>query len=175
MADPSQLMSLPQQVAAAPSDMTAIYLLVGMFVVKELLAFGSGFVKGLASRTVEREDRDKQALQKKVDELEKKFDDRFEEQDDQLNELERSVDRANNELKQVRDTLESIRGAVVEVRSGLDSRLEKQADFYRAQTKEYVVGIEKKIEDLEHKLRQDMARAVGDVMRETRSRRQDED
>lgn len=178
MADPSQLMSLPQ--AAANSDpMTAIYLLVGAFVVKELLSLGRDFIKGLAARNVAREDEDKKALkeslgalQKKhedrLDSLQKKYDDRFEELDDQINGFDKSISNMQGELKQVRDTLESIRGGISEVRLGLDQRFEKQAQFYRDATREYTGGVEKKLEELEYKLRQDMTRAVADNLRTRR-------
>lgn len=167
MADPSQLMSLPQQ---ASDPMTAIYLLVGAFVVKELLTLGSAFIKGLAARSAAREDEDKKAMKASIDALQKKYDERFEELDDQINSFDKSISNMQGELKLVRDTLESIRGGVAELRTGLDGRLEKQAQHYRDATREYTQGVEKKLDELEFKLRQDMTRAVADNLR-TRSRK----
>lgn len=178
MADPSQLMSMPQQASDALSP---LYYLIGSQIVLSVITAAVGVVRWLAGRTVEREDKDKEALTKRVEAIEteakkerealaEKYDERFEELEDQLNSLDKAVSGVANETKQVRDTLESIRGGVSELKLNLDGRLEKQATFYRDTMREYVQGLEKKLEELEYKLRQDMTRAVGDVMRETQHR-----
>lgn len=162
----------------------ALYYLIGSQIFLSIIAMAVGVVRWMASRTVEREDKDKESLAKRIDahetrfkeveekhakkleELEETQDERVKEIEDALHEMERSVNGVVSDVKSVRETLESIRGGVAELRTGLDSRFEKQAEFYRATSREYTTGVEKKLEDLEYKLRQDMTRAVADVMRQ---------
>lgn len=153
-------------VPTTTDPMTAIYLLVGAFVLKELLSFGRDFIKGLATRTVEREDKDKEDLKKRLEE----HDDRFEETDRSVAAIDKTVGAVQLEMKQVLSTVEATRGMVIEIKGAMDNRFEKQAEFYRTQIKELLQGVDKRLEDLEFKLRQDMSRAVHDASMMSRPR-----
>lgn len=133
MINPIFLLSATQpKVAEVSADaLTPLYYLIGSMVVAQLIGAIFTFVKWLGSRTVEREDKDKEGIQRQLDDHDKKF--------------------------------EEIENSVV-------GRLEKQADFYRLQVKEAMQSVDKKIEDLEFRLRQDMARAVHDAMLISKSR-----
>lgn len=145
--------------AQASDPLSPLYILIGSTVVLQLIALIVGGVKWLAGRTVEREDKDKEDLRASI----KKHDERFEEQDDAIAALDKSVITLQTEVKQVIHTLDAIRGGVSEVKLGLDQRFEKQADFYRAQVKDLMAVVEKKLEELEYRLRQDAARAMSDA------------
>lgn len=162
---PSDLLLLAAPSPVPQADPLApLYYLIGSMVVLQLGAMIFAGIRWLMSRTVQREDEDKQGLRKRLD----KHDERFEEQDAAISELDKVVSNLQNELRQVRDTLESIRGGVAELKIGLDQRFEKQAEFYRVSLKDFVAQLEKKLEDLEYKLRQDMTRAVADHLRTKR-------
>lgn len=164
MADPAQLMSMPQE--AGGNGLLPLYLLIGSTVVIQVLNFAKDFIKGLFTRTVEKEDEEKKELKGEVAKLESRLDD----QDEEISELARTVDRVQGDVKTMQATLESIRATLAELRPAIDSRLEKQADFYRTQTKEFIVEVEKKLSDLEYRVRQDTTRAVADVQRELMQR-----
>jgi len=146
-------------VPPAADPLGPLYMLIGSVVVLQLIGMAVAGVKWLGTRTVEREDRDKEALRSML----KEHEERFEEQDKMIASLDRSVVSLQAEVKQAMHALESIRGGVSEVRLGLDSRFEKQAEFYRSALKEFMAQMEKKLEDLEIRLRQDTARAMHDV------------
>lgn len=163
-AGPAAAQAVPQ--AATPADpLGPLYYLLGSQLVLMVIGMAAGIVRWLGSRTVQREDEDKKALKASIEALQKKYDERFEEQDDQLNDLDKSLSTLQSEVKSMRETLENIRGGVAELKPALDARLEKQAQHYREATKEYTEQVEKKLTELEYKLRQDMTRAVADHMR----------
>lgn len=155
------LAAAPVAVPPAPvSDpLTPLYALIGSMVVLQLVGMVVAFVKWLGSRTVDREDKDKEELKKRLEE----HDDKFEETDRSVAAIDRAVGTVQLEMKQVLSTVEATRGMVIEIKGAMDNRFEKQADFYRTQVKELLQGVDKRLEDLEFKLRQDMSRAVHDA------------
>lgn len=153
--------AVAQQVVAPPASdpLTPLYILVGTSVLAQVAGMIVAFVKWMGSRTVQREDKDKEEIQKRLDEHDEKFD----EQDRAVGLVDKAVSSVQVEMKQVLSTVETTKGMVIEIKGAMDNRFEKQADFYRQQVKELKVDLDKRIEDLEYKLRQDMTRAVHDA------------
>lgn len=154
--------------SAAPTGdgLNALYILIGSTLLVQLVGGLFALFRWLGTRTVEREDKDKEDLRAKLKEHEQKFD----ELDDALSETDKSLTALQTEVKQVLHSLESIRGGVSEIKIGLDSRFEKQAEFYRTSLKDFIAEIDKKTEALEYQMRQDMTRAVADGLRTKRTK-----
>lgn len=161
----------PVAPAASVSDMlTPLYVLVGGLVATQVVKAGFSFVKWLGARTVANEDKDKADIRKQVEELKvdirkqlEEHDERFEELDRTVSTVDRSINTVQLEMKQVLSTVEATRGMVVEIKGSMDNRFEKQSEFYRGQIKELLVGVDKRLENLEYTLRQDMSRAIHDA------------
>jgi len=153
------LAAAPVSVPAPTDPLTPLYILVGTAVVGQLAALVFGFVKWLGSRTVEREDRDKEKFEERLD----AHDDRFKALEQSIANLDRAVLTMQSEVKQTHELVSSIRGAVAEIKIGLDSRFEKQADFYRSALKDHVSNLSDQLEKLEYQIRQDMMRAIHDA------------
>jgi hypothetical protein len=123
---PSVPPTVPPTVPASNGDMlTALYVLVGSIVVKELVTAIVGLVKWLAGRTVAREDKDRADLQEKL----QKMDGRFEE-------LGRAV----------------------------DSRSDKQKEFYLGELQKHTDALNQRMKEFEFQLRQDASRAAHDAV-----------
>jgi septal ring factor EnvC (AmiA/AmiB activator) len=144
--------------APAGDGLTGLYLLVGAAVVTQLIGAVVGFVKWLGSRTVDREDKDKQKTEERLDE----HDDKFDEQSDALAGIDKSVGNVQTEMKQVLSAIEAMKGTVSEIRQAVDQRIEKQGEYYRQREKESKDASDKKLQELEYKLRQDMMRSIND-------------
>ena len=115
------------------------------------------FVQFLGRRTVDREDKDKENIQKRVDAL-----------GTRLTSIDHQLISIQSDMKQNFAQLENVRGGVTELRVGMDGRFEKQAAFYRAEVKEGMELMTEKLEKLEFSVRQDMSRAMADFMRAKR-------
>lgn len=139
--------------------LTPIYSLLGLLLVKELGAAIVGGVKWLAHRTVAKEDEEKKAHEKRLADLEEEL----REHGPQVASLAQQVDGCVK-------TLSGISAAVGELRANLDTRLSGQADFYRASVKEFAADVEKKLEALEFRIRQDTSRALADHLSSKRKR-----
>jgi hypothetical protein len=149
--------------------LTPLYALVGSLVLLQLIKSGFAFVRWLGARTVANEDKDKAEVRRQIEEQKlemrkqkEEHEARFEEIDRTVSAIDRAMGTVQLEMKQVLSTVESTRGMVVEIKGSMDNRFEKQSDFYRGQIKELLVGVDKRLEDLEYALRQDMSRAIHD-------------
>lgn len=154
--------AVAQTTAPAPAggeSLTALYLLVGTAVIGQLVGLIFGFVKWLGSRTVEREDKDKEELRESL----KEHEERFSDTNRKLADLDRVVLMTQSEVKATHELVGSIRGAVAEIKVSLDTRFEKQADFYRSALKEHVTNLTDQLEKLEYQIRQDTTRAIHDA------------
>lgn len=159
---------------APPAEIgPSTYLLVFAAALPAIASLIVNLVQWLGKRTVEREDQDKKEVR-----------DRLKEHEDRFGRMERSVDELKSsnerrfaqmdhalvamqgEVKHVLSVAETIRGAVTELKSGLENRFEKQADFYRSSLKEQTATFDTRIDKLEQDLRHDMTRAVADSLRE---------
>lgn len=151
----------PFAATPTPDPLNSLYLLVGSVVVLQLILMGFGFVKWLGSRTVEREDKDKAKLEERLEKLERSF-----------AETERSMLNMGADVKAVSTSIETIRTTVAELRTNLETRFDKQSEFYRGQMKEMLGNVTEKLEKLEYDLRQDTTRAIHDaqVLRSTKKR-----
>lgn len=171
---------LPPVVPVA-DPMNAIYLLVGALVLKEVVSLARDFVKGLALRTVQKEDAEKEELKKQVKAHDDKFaqlekelkeelkrhvkelEEKFDETDDAIEKVDRLVGGVQPELKSVLSALEATKAAVNEIRNAMEIGRDKQAQAHKEQIREVMNDFEKKMKDLEYKLRQDMTRAAHDA------------
>jgi septal ring factor EnvC (AmiA/AmiB activator) len=142
------------------AQMAPIYILVGGFVVKEALALGRDWVRGLSEKNAKREETDKESLTKRVDE----HDEKFEELDDANNELGRKLDGITRDLKGAADTLSELRGSINTLKTTFDERVEKQAQHHREAMKEQLGFMEKKVSDLEFLLRGEITRALSQTL-----------
>lgn len=142
----------PPPLPVTTDSLTPLYFLVGTSVVGQLIAMGFGVVKWLGSRTVEREDKDKQKLEERIDKLEKTF-----------AETERTLLNMGADVKAVSTSIETIRTTVAELRTNLETRFDKQSEFYRGQMKEMLTNVTEKLEKMEYELRQDTTRAIHDA------------
>jgi septation ring formation regulator EzrA len=149
----------PPPPAPVEDPLKALYLLIGSLVVLQLIAMGFALVRWLASRTVEREDKDKEDLRSRLDE----HDERFSKLERTLNDLDRLLGKVEQDSKSHHASVESIRGAISEIRGSIESSRDKQADYYRSQLKEAMVAVTEKIEKLEFDIRQDTTRAIHDA------------
>ena len=149
----------PAPTASMTEILTPLYALLGSLVLLQLVSAAFGLVKWLGARTVATEDKDKAETRAQLKEHEA----RFEEIESSVSMVDRAISTVQLEMKQVLSTVESTRGMVVEIKGSMDNRFEKQSDFYRGQIKELLVGVDKRLEDLEYKLRQDMTRAIHDA------------
>lgn len=153
-------MSMAQE--AAPSAvMTPIYLLVGAFVLKELLTFGRDVVRGAFIKNEQAEVKEKEKLSERLD----KHDEQFSEQEDAMNEFERSAERVERELKGAADTLAEVRTTVNDMKRLAEERVEKQGEYYRKEVRELMQGIDTKLGELEFKMRQELTRTIPDHVR----------
>lgn len=147
------LAAAPPSVPAAPADpLNSLYVLVGSVVVLQLIGMGFAFVKWLGSRTVEREDKDRAKLEERLEKLEKTY-----------AETERSMLTMGSDVKAMSAAIETIRTTVAELRTNLETRFDKQSEFYRGQMKEMLGSVTEKLEKLEFDLRQDTTRAIHDA------------
>jgi chromosome segregation ATPase len=146
-------------VADGGDGLSKLYLLVGAGVVAQLMAAGFGIVRWLGSRTVEREDKDKEDVRAEL----KEHDERFEKSERAIADLDRAIINLQAEMKQTYTLAEGIRGTVIEIRTNLDNRFEKQSEFYRASLKEQSSLLDEKLGSLERVFRQDITRAMSDV------------
>lgn len=156
---PLVLSAAPVPAVPAVDVLTPLYALLGSLVLLQLVSAAFGFVKWLGARTVATEDKDKAETRAQLKEHEA----RFEELETSVSAVDRAISTVQLEMKQVLSTVEATRGMVVEIKGSMDNRFEKQSDFYRSQIKELLVGVDKRLEDLEYKLRQDMTRAIHDA------------
>jgi chromosome segregation ATPase len=140
-------------------SLSSLYMLVGTSVVAQVAAAGVGVVKWLGSRTVERDDKDRESLRESL----KDHEDRFTDMNRKLADLDRAVLVTQSEVKQTHELVGGIRGAVAEIKASLDTRFDKQADFYRASLKEHVTNLTAQLEKLEYQIRQDTTRAIHDA------------
>lgn len=151
---------LSQGASSAQGDpLSPLYYLVGSMVVLQLGASIVGAVRWLGARTVEREDRDKEDLREQL----KEHDDHFLKLERALSDLERIILLLQSEGKQSSSAIESTRGAVGEIKNHLETRFEKQAEYYRGQLKESLAASADQLGKLEYTIRQDMARAIYDA------------
>lgn len=149
--------------AQAASDLTGLYVAVGGLVLAQVVGLAFAFVRWIASRSVEREDKDRQKLEQEVEDLRDEHDDRLEKLDGAIAEMTRAVDRVQHEGKQILVLVEGIRGAVGEVKANLDNRFEKQSAFYREELSKAFAQVAEKLEKLEFDLRQETTRAMRDA------------
>jgi hypothetical protein len=148
--------------AQAPSGdaLTALYILVGTAVVGQLIGLIFGIVKWLGSRTVEREDKDKESIQTRLDE----HDEKFAEQDRSIAAVDKIVNSVQSEVKQVLSAVDTIKGMVQEITKAMDNRFEKQGDFYRGNLDKFIIGNDAKIQALETQMRHEMQRSIHDAL-----------
>lgn len=90
---------------------------------------------------------------KTADEENKKRDVRIEEQKKEIEELKSGHQNEKNERKQLTEKIDEARGILKEIRDNIELSREKQAKFYREE-----------LTKLEHLLRQEMTRAVSDII-----------
>lgn len=178
------MIDLLQLVLAAPppapptgDGLSALYLLIGGQVVLTTIGMIAGLVRWLGSRTVEREDKDKEDLRAQIrlhdarfKELEERNDERFEELEDSIAALDKTMTTMQAEMKQLLTKMDAVREALGEMKGGwqtfeksLDNRFDKQGDFYRNLLKEHAALVSDKLEKLEFSLRQDTSRAIHDA------------
>ncbi len=150
-----------------PSGETALYLVVGLLTVTQIAGLIAAFVRWLGARTVENEDKEKRDLRDRLD----KHEARFEELEDAINGLEKTLTSVQTELKQTHELVGSVRGAVAEIKATLETRFEKQADFYRSALKDHAAGVTDSLEKMEFQLRQDTTRAIHDAQTFTSRRK----
>lgn len=129
---------------SASNPLTPLYAMVGLAVLTQLAQAIISIVKGLAARTVEREDKDKDELKKKIEDHEvecKKQRDTLENDLDEIrdgnNDLSTRIIRMDENLKATLEALQGMRGSVGEIREGVDKRFEKQAEFYRSELEKH--------------------------------------
>lgn len=149
----------PAPALDAAEGLRPLYYLIGSMVLAQAIGAGIGIVRWLGSRTVEREDKDKEDVRAEL----KEHDERFEKQERAIAELDRSLLSLQAEMKQTHTLAEGIRSTVVEIRTNLDNRFEKQSEFYRSSLKEHSGTLEEKLGGLERSFRQDITRAMSDV------------
>lgn len=150
-----------------PSGETALYLVVGLLTVTQIAGLIAAFIRWLGVRTVENEDKEKKGLRDRLD----KHEARFEELEDAINGLEKTLTSVQTELKQTHELVGSVRGAVAEIKATLETRFEKQSEFYRSALKDHATSVTESLERLEFQLRQDTTRAIHDAQTLTTSRR----
>lgn len=143
----------------ADTGLTPLYLLVGTGVVAQVAAGIVGIVKWLGSRTVEREDKDKEDFKESL----KEHEERFDSLEKSLREMDRTVLTVQNDVRSVSMAVESIRGNVVDLKAALETRLDKQSEYYRGQMKELLSQVSEKLDKVEYDLRQDTTRAINDA------------
>lgn len=169
-------MSLPLLLAADPAPvttadpLTGLYILIGSQMVITLIGSVVAFVKWLGSRTVEREDKDKEKLQKEIDELkedlesvQEKFEEQLKKNERAISDMDRLVLDTRGEVKSIAAIVESIRGSVSNLVENTDKRIEKQAEHYRVEQTKTLTQVNDALEKLEYSLRQDTTRAIHDA------------
>lgn len=150
---------------------SGMYLLVFAAALPALVGLVVNLVQWLGKRTVDREDQDKRELKDKL----KEHEGRFERMERSIEDLKTSNERRfgemdhalvamQGEVKHVLSVSEGIRGAVVELKSGLENRFEKQADFYRSSLKDLTSQLDDRLQKLEQDLRHDMTRSTADTI-----------
>lgn len=130
---------------------TALYTVVGALVVAQLAGLLAGFVKWLGSRTVEQEDKEKASIRADI----KAHEERFDELDKAVRDMDRTVLTVQNDVRQMNTSVENIRGNVAALQSTLETRLDKQAEFYRAQLKDTLEQVNDSLARMESDLRRD--------------------
>ncbi len=167
-----------------PPNSTLVYLmLLGNALPSIGLAIW-GFVKWFGARTVAKADKEQDAIEATLKDPEKRLvalekadvsslHMGLKDHDKRVTELERGSSDVRAEMRSVVASVESLRGMVAEVRTTVDSRMEKQAEAHRAGLKEIVAVLDERTQRLEHGLRQEMTRAMADAgaMRTPRKRR----
>lgn len=158
----------PPAPAQAPSgdSLTALYILVGTAVVGQLIGLVFGIVKWLGSRTVEREDKDKESIQTRLDE----HDEKFAEQDRSIAAVDKIVNSVQGEVKQVLSAVDTIKGMVQEITKAMDNRFEKQGDFYRGNLDKFIASNDSKIQALETQMRHETQRSIHDALQMERAK-----
>lgn len=148
--------------------LTALYVLVGSAAVALLGRLAYSLLKWLGARTIQNEDQAKQSVRETLKEHSTQLD----ELDHTLSGLDKAIGSVAADAKQCGGAMESIRGQVAEIRANLDTRLEKQGEFYRALLKEQTAQYMEKLEELERTIRQDTMRSIHDAttVRATRKR-----
>lgn len=133
--------------------------MVGGVVVTQVVGGAVSLVKWLGARTIEREEADKKAAALQVAAVTERLD----EVEEMCQKLEHTFDTLHRETAGVMSSIDKISGSVSSITATVDSRIEKQGEWYRKELKDVVVGIEKKLEDIDFKFKQDMARAMYDA------------
>lgn len=87
-------------------------------------------------------------------------------QEQRLRQLEVAIPELRGEVRQTHADVQSVRGSLAELRSNLDQRFEKQAEFYRSENREQTEALLEKLDSVERQLRGDMQRGLADVMHE---------
>jgi len=146
-------------VAPPPDPLAPLYILIGSMVVLQLGAMIAAFIKWMAGRTVEREDKDKEDVRSRLAE----HDEKFQKLERTLGDLDRLLVSLSADGKNHHSSVEAIRGTIAEIKGQVENRFDKQAEFYRAQLKETVANVTEKLEALEYQLRQDTTRAIHDA------------
>lgn len=136
-----------------------LYLLVGTAVAGQIIGLGFSIVRWLGARTVEREDKDKEYFRAQLHEHEE----HFQKLEHMLNELSRVLDTTGTEAKGHHGTIEALRGAIKEIKEQVETRFDKQAEFYRGQLKDALAQVTEKFAKLEFDVRQDTTRAIYDA------------
>lgn len=162
---------VPQVPAPSPPDsLTGLYVLVGAAVVGQLIAGLVGLFRWLGNRAVEREDADRKALQSEneklralIEKLREDMDTKFEEADSAVNAMDKSVSNMARDVTQMRDTFTQLKVSVDGITSSMESRIDKQGQFYREEVLKHVTGMDKKFEELEYRMRADATRAMRDA------------
>lgn len=175
---------LPQ--VAPALDMSVVYLLVLASSLPAIAGLGLQFVTFLGKRTVDREDKDKEDLKVKQasdkDELKSKqvelearlekqnerASERFSEMEHKLIQIQADQKTTANEVSQIRGSQQEIRGAQQELKVSMENRFEKQSEFYKAANKEQLSAFTEKLKDVEFSIRQEVTRAVADVIANSR-------
>lgn len=136
-----------------PGSNTAMYLILLGNMLPTIGLGIWGFVKWMGARTVKQADDAQAEAKESIKALDKR-----------VTELERGNSDVRAEMRTLVASVEALRGTVVEVRSTVDSRIEKQAENHRAAMKEASQALDERLEKLEFALRQDLTRAVADSM-----------
>lgn len=139
-------------VAVAPDALGPLYMLVGAAVLGQVVGLVVGFVKWLGTRTVQREDRDKQDLESKL----KKH-------GEELDALKQTLATHTVEFKNALEKVAQMKGAVDEIKANIEGRFDKQGEWYRGQLKEHAGQMSADLKNLEFQLRQDTSRAIHDA------------
>lgn len=173
-----QFYPVPPTPAPAPTVGFDPQYLWGVVFIALLPTLGQGLfglLKWFGARQVQKADAEQQEVQSRLEEHDKRFtaiersvDDLRVANEKRFASMDHSLMTMQMELRQSLSVAESIRGAVAELKTGLENRFEKQADFYRSTQKEQTAQFGDALKKLEQDLRHDMTRAVADVFNSPR-------